>query len=242
MKRIFSFLMIFVLAFSMAAFAEEEFSPVGKWYSTALQMVVEEEPVMRDSLFMGFSSMLSLKEDGDGYFYLNRYSMMAESFVEWEYADNVVKLTLESGDVIEMQVVDGQLVQQSDEDQYVYYSNDVPLAPEPAPMIADAALEDFEGTWKVVSASQYGFALDLDYVGVSGMEFTYKGKDTAKITFPTYETAAEESEPLEYNGAAIENGEATFGDGLITATLHEDGTMIIELRMSMGMVKFTMEK
>lgn len=242
MKRIFAAVLALVMALSMAAFAEEPASIAGKWYTTEIDMLEGEEWFTRDSLLVGFSAMLELYEEGDGFFYLNRNAGCAESYIDWTFEDDVLTLTLESGDQMTMKMEDGRLVQNINDVQYLYYENDVERAPEMPAKVTGVEMKDFKGEWIVERACQYGFALDVAVLGLSGMEFSFDGKDDAVIQFPTYETQAEESQPLEYTEISLEDDVLILNGGAINMTLREDGTIRAEILMAMGSVDVILAK
>ena len=208
MKKLLSVLLSMALALSLlcgAAMAETA-DVTGEWYG---------------SMF-GITVKLVLNEDGT-----YEMDMMGETNEgTWELDGD--KLYTDRGlDNEGMFLYDGEKITAEEEGMELTFTREPVEEFEPAPVVEDAALEDFSGRWKATMISMMGMTLPADAMEME-MILVIDGETASMVSGEAEEDGEEPTVdmPLEYKDGTVTltEGEDEFAT-VYTVKLHEDGTL-----------------
>ena len=211
------------LAFAGMGMAAEDIT--GEWY---LGMMTSEEGSYSPSDF-GMEITLTLNEDGTA----QVDSMGSVVDGSWEADGDGWKL---SADGELRMILDEEILVVTDasgsDDTVMQFSREKTEAPEASPVRADAALEDFNGTWNIDSLFMGSIRMPVDMFGESITRITiedgvityHSEMDSGDEEVGTYTTDFTVEGVFEDGVLSVESSEETDYTAL-KLQLHEDGTM-----------------
>ena len=197
------------IAFAGSGMAAEDIS--GDWY---LHLMKVEDQEYDPSAF-GMEITLTLNEDGTA-----QVDSMGE-VTEGTWSETEEGWTLDADGELTVTLEDGILVltpTDGEDPTIMEFSREKPEAKEESPLITDAALEDFNGTWKLDSIFMSGMTLPANMFGESVTEISI---EDGKITYHSEMDSGDEETGVVSTDFTVDG----VFDTSLKLQLHEDGTM-----------------
>lgn len=211
------------IVFAGSGAAAEDIS--GEWYLHLMK--VEEQEY--DPTAFGMEITLTLNEDGTA-----QVDSMGE-ITEGTWSETEEGWLLEADGELTVTLEDDILVVAStdaEDPTVMEFSREKPEAKEESPLITDAALEDFNGTWKLDSIYMSGMTFPANMFGESVTEISI---EDGKITYHSEMDSGDEETGVVSTDFTVDG---VFEDGVLSVEasedtqytslklqLHEDGTM-----------------
>lgn len=205
MKKLTAVLLALLMMLSCAVAETVDFS--GAWYLVK----ASAQGMELDPSVLGMEMVLDLKADGSAE--LRMTGEETDSGATWVANDNGVVVTDSTGDAMALVYTGDQLVMEMD-DVGMYFAREAAAAPaaEGGDYVADAVIDDFQGSWNGVAVEMMGMEMPLD-----AMDATASVKvDGLKVRF-------------DMDGDAIDL-EGTIADGILTVMGPEDTPMVFKIK------------